>query len=185
MYSQNYGHPQALGAPARQEVFSHAAASVYGGAGEAFARARTMEQAHSIAGNNYAHRDARLAASHVDGISQASCARSAMIRHRGQFPKTIWQRGALYSTKKTRKEVSMGRSPEIRKKGKAGGLRFMDTMDQKFPGGPLSDLNQRSLTNFNAQRQQRRTVQLPKAINAHHLLASEEPAPDVGDELDS
>ena len=129
MYSQNYGHPHALGAPARQEVLSHAAASVYGGAGDALARARTMEQAHSIAGNNYVHPDARLAASQVDGVSQASGARSAMIRHRGQFPKTIWQRGALYSTKKTRKEVSMGRSPEIRKKSKAGGLRFADTMD--------------------------------------------------------
>ena len=41
-----------------------------------------------------------------------------MIRQRGQFPKYMWQKGALYSTKKSRKDISMGRSPELRKRGK-------------------------------------------------------------------
>ena len=45
-----------------------------------------------------------------------------MIRMRGHFPKTLWQRGALYSNKKSRKEISMGKSPVIKHKGKAIGL---------------------------------------------------------------
>ena len=58
------------------------------------------------------------AASEADNQSAVSGTRSALIRHRGQFPKYIWQRGALYSTKKSRKDVSMGRSPIIKKRGK-------------------------------------------------------------------
>lgn len=76
-----------------------------------------LRGATNIAGTNKGN--AMLASSEVDGMSQISCSRSAMIRQRGQFPKTIWQRGAMYSTKKSRKEVSMGNSPAIRKKAKA------------------------------------------------------------------
>ena len=94
----------------------------------------------------------------VDGISQVSGARSAMIRHRGKFPKTIWQRGAIYSTKKSRADVSQGRSPEIRKKGKASLLnnnQMIGTFEHGI--GTFSEANNRfthgSFQNFNILNQ--------------------------------
>ena len=68
-----------------------------------------------MAGNNYpyANQAANFNQSEHGGVSQASGTRSVMIRTRGAFPKTLWQKGAMFSTKKSRKQVSMGQSPSV------------------------------------------------------------------------
>ena len=81
--------------------------------------------ASSMAGNNYpyAHQAANFNQSEHGAVSQVSASRSVMIRTRGAFPKTLWQKGAMFSTKKSRKQVSMGQSPSVAaKKGKGKNL---------------------------------------------------------------
>ena len=66
----------------------------------------------------------RAGQSDVDGMSQMTGSKSVMIRQRGRFPKTIWQKGALYSTKKSRREISMGKSPKLSKKMKSNLIKI-------------------------------------------------------------
>ena len=92
-----------------------------------------------MAGNNYpyANQAANLNQSEHGGVSQASGTRSVMIRTRGAFPKTLWQKGAMFSTKKSRKQVSMGQSPSVAagKRGKKNLLARQQTDDLEVGAG--------------------------------------------------
>ena len=124
MYSQNYGMPGNRFMVAQQhEVLSQAAASIYGGQRLPITQARALQarkQPHSQVGYHYPSLANKIvrAESEVDRMSHMTGTRSQLIRQRGQLPKTIWQRGAMFSTKKSRKEISMGQSPLIKKKAK-------------------------------------------------------------------
>ena len=48
--------------------------------------------------------------SEVDVVSQITGSKSVMIRQRGRFPRTLWQRGALQTHKKKREKDSAGKS---------------------------------------------------------------------------
>lgn len=88
--------------------------------------------ASSTAGNNYpyANQGANFNQSEHGAVSQASGTRSVMIRTRGTLPKTLWQKGAMFSTRKSRKQVSMGQSPSMAaKKGKKNLLATQRTYD--------------------------------------------------------
>ena len=104
--------------------------------------------ASSMAGNNYPYANHVAPQSEHGGVSQASVSRSVMIRTRGTFPKTIWQKGALFSTKKSRKQISMGQSPHIvSKKSKAGKIGRTKTDDLEFGG--YSPPQRRRTANYN------------------------------------
>lgn len=158
------------------------------------------QMANSIAGNQYPNRVKNVGGLDVEGLSQISGARSAMIRHRGQFPKTIWQRGAIFSSKKSRAMVSQGKSPQIRKKAKASLLnRQINTQfDNQRIGTTYSEANNRftngsfyhfnNLGNNQTHLQQRKTIgNLNNQISdVHHLLQSgENPANLHSSEIDS
>ena len=100
-----------------------------------------------MAGNNYPYMNHVVAQSEHGAVSQASVSRSVMIRTRGQFPKTIWQKGAIFSTKKSRKQISMGQSPNIlSKKGKTKLLKHK-TDDLELAG--YSPPQRRRTANYN------------------------------------
>ena len=91
-----------------------------------------------------------------------------MIRQRGTFPRTLWQKGALQSTKKTRWEVSVG------KKSIARGSKTRQPHDQQSQQnfnsntnrqGTMSELNRLthgSFANLGAQRHHKRSIRNQK-----------------------
>ena len=104
-----------------------------------------------------------------------------MIRHRGHFPRTIWQQGAIFSNKKSREDISLGKSfPQRKTHRKTGNhLRHLQTMEQKFAGSELNRLTHGSIATLNAHNrlalQHRKTANQNTNFNNlidNNLLAS-------------
>ena len=77
----------------------------------------------------------------------------------------------MYSTKKSRKEISMGASPVLRKKAKASGLRNAAAI-----GDHMSDINRMthgSFANFNGPRGLQNRQTLANQPGAHFLQSGD------------